>query len=84
MFGNKLQLDGLGLLDLPKTAEELNALRARCEAVRDQVGAIQDCIPLVGDGSSIERRFKKEGDDWVLKPYWKLPPSQAKRGPKPG
>jgi hypothetical protein len=75
--------DGLGLLDLPKTAEELRALKVRCEAVRDQVGALQDCIPLLGDGSSIERRFKKEGENWVLKPYWKLSASERKRGRKP-
>jgi hypothetical protein len=71
--------DGLGLLELPKTANELDELRKRCESVRNLVGAIQDCIPLVGDGSTIARRFKYEKDRWVLKPYWQLPRSQQKR-----
>jgi hypothetical protein len=71
--------DGLGLLELPTTTKELDALKNRCEEVRLLVEPIRDCIPLVGDGSSIERRFTFDGKKWLLKPYWKLPPSQQKR-----
>jgi hypothetical protein len=76
--------DGLAALDLPKTATELLDEAQKCEQLRDWLRAIQDCIPLVGTGSSIERRFKFNGKAWELRPYWKLPPSQQKRTKGPG
>ncbi len=70
---------GLKALDLPKTASELRALTQHCEKMRDYVSALQDCIPLVGNGSSMERRFKQSGEEWELRPYWQLAPSEQKR-----
>lgn len=70
---------GLGLLELPKTAKELDELRQRCELVRDHVGALLDCIPLVGNGSTIVRRFKFAQERWELRPYWQASPSKRER-----
>jgi hypothetical protein len=77
--------DGLSSLVLPKTAEELRALSQRCWETRDFIRAIQDCIPFVGNGSKLERRFKLTENGWEMRPYWRQPSSQKdgrKNGPK--
>ena len=75
--------DGLSSLVLPKTAEELRALSRRCWLTRDFIRAIQDCIPFVGNGSKLERRFKLTKDGWEMRPYWRQRPSQKRRKQEP-